>query len=65
MIAQWCQPTENIVENEIYDRLDGLAENVKASLDMISAYLKMNFLISQPKHMLWVLKRTVSLRWFF
>ena len=23
------------------------------------------FLISQPKHMLWVLKRTVSMRWFF
>ena len=32
MIAQWCQPTENIVENEIYDRLDALAEDVKASL---------------------------------
>ena len=26
---------------------------------------KNNFLISQPKHMLWVLKRTVSMRWFF
>ena len=24
-----------------------------------------NFLIFQPKCMLWVLKRTVSLRWFF
>ena len=24
-----------------------------------------NFLISQPKHMLWVLKRTVSMRLFF
>ena len=23
------------------------------------------FLISQPKHMLWVLQRTVSMRWFF
>ena len=22
-------------------------------------------LISQPKHMLWILKRTVSMRWFF
>ena len=21
--------------------------------------------ISQPKHMLWILKRTVSMRWFF
>ena len=26
---------------------------------------KNKFLISQPKHMLWVLKRTVSLRLFF
>ena len=30
-----------------------------------SMYRKFNFLISQPKHMLWVFKRTVSLRWFF
>ena len=27
--------------------------------------LKINFLISQSKHMLWVLKRTVSVRLFF
>ena len=26
---------------------------------------KFTFLISQPKHMLWVLKRTVSMRRFF
>ena len=30
-----------------------------------SAYWKTNFLTSQPKHMLWVLKRTVSVRRFF
>ena len=30
-----------------------------------SAYQKTNFLISQPKHMLWVLKRPVSMRRFF
>ena len=30
-----------------------------------SAYQKINFLISHPKHMLWVLKRTVSMRQFF
>ena len=30
-----------------------------------SVYRKINFLISQPKHMLWVLKRTVSMRRFF
>ena len=30
-----------------------------------SVYQKINFLISQPKHMLWVLKRTFSMRRFF
>ena len=30
-----------------------------------SGQLKIIFLISQPKHMLWVLKRTVSMRRFF
>ena len=30
-----------------------------------NAYLLNNFLMSQPKHMLWVLKKSVSLRRFF
>ena len=30
-----------------------------------SAYWKTIFFISHPKHMLWVLKRTVSMRRFF
>ena len=30
-----------------------------------SVYLKIIFLISQPELKLWVLKRTVSMRWFF
>ena len=30
-----------------------------------SAYWKIIFFISHPKHMLWVLKRTVSMRQFF
>ena len=30
-----------------------------------SVYWKSFFFISDPKHMLWVLKRTVSMRWFF
>ena len=30
-----------------------------------SAHQKIIFLFSQPKHMLWVLKRTVSMRQFF
>ena len=31
----------------------------------MSAYQKINFLISQPKHMLWVLIRTFSMRRLF
>ena len=30
-----------------------------------NVYLKINFLIAQSKHMLWVLQRTVSMRRFF
>ena len=30
-----------------------------------SAYWKIIFFITHPKHMLWVLKRTVSMRRFF
>ena len=30
-----------------------------------SAHIRINFLISRPKHMLWVLKRTISMRRFF
>ena len=32
---------------------------------VMSAYKVINCLISQPKHMFWVLKRTVSMRRFF
>ena len=32
---------------------------------LVTSVTKNNFLISQPKYMLWVLKRTVSMRWFF
>ena len=32
---------------------------------VMSAYKVVNCLISQPKHMLWVLKRTVSMRQLF
>ena len=38
---------------------------INSLLDTICSPSKFNFLISQPKHMLWVLKRTVSMRWFF
>ena len=32
---------------------------------VMTVYEVINCLISQPKHMLWVLKRTVAMRWFF
>ena len=38
--------------------------NIKQALSQESVPKKY-FLISQPKHMLWVLKRTVSMRRFF
>ena len=31
----------------------------------LRAYQQFNFLISQAKHMLWVLKRTITMRQFF
>lgn len=31
MIAQWCQPTVNITENDISDQFDRLAEETKCS----------------------------------
>ena len=39
--------------------------NIQLGLICNSAYQKINFLICQPKHMLWLLKRTVSMRRFF
>ena len=29
MLAQWCQPTDNVTHNEISDHLDSLATEVK------------------------------------
>ena len=39
--------------------------NLEARSLVKSAYQKINFLISQPNHMLWALKTTVPMRWFF
>ena len=44
------------------------SENVSVELPRPpdkSAYRKISFFISHPKHMLWILKRTVSMRRFF
>ena len=38
---------------------------VQVGLLLIVDNKKNNFLFSQPKHMLWVLKRTISMRRFF
>ena len=43
----------------------GLQVNIDIRTLVKSALRKFNFLISQPKYMLWVLKRTVSMRRFF
>ena len=41
-------------------------KNILQKMDTVKTeYLKFIILISQPKHMLWVLKRTVSMRRFF
>ena len=46
-----------------YDLCSNMKDLLQASDK--SAYLKIIFLISHSKHMLWVLKRTVSMRRFF
>ena len=42
-----------------------LVEDTSGEPFVKRVYQKNNFLISQPKHMLWVLKRTVTLKWLF
>ena len=39
--------------------------NTSYSKQAFSVFQKINILISQSKHMLWALKRTVSMRHFF
>ena len=46
-------------------RQDEAVQVIAISRLVKSVHQKIIYLISQPKHMLWVLKRTVSLRWFF
>ena len=53
-----------ILDSNCNDRTWSIAENVQMTLTL-KFVPKNNFLISQPKHMLWVLKRTVSMRQFF
>ena len=53
------------LRNKIFFFVHALTEGLfhdKPSRPLVkSVYQNINFLISQPKHMLWVLKRTVSM----
>ena len=46
-------------------RIKKILKNIIYRCPDKSVYWKIIFLISQPKHMLWVLKRTISIRRFF
>ena len=67
--AQVCieeQPLSFSTENQSQDELRDERQVGVSSMTLVwSAYQKINFLISQPKHVLWVLKRTLSMRRFF
>ena len=52
-----------VVNNQLYN-VYKINVCFRSSKDKEGSLL-INFLIFQPKHMLWVLKRTVSLRQFF
>ena len=49
----------------IMNYLFALQKNMISGFKLRVRIEKLNFLISQPKHMLWVLGRTVSMRRFF
>ena len=53
---------------QIVNKIFASSKNNVISLSLTcdkSAHWQIIFLITQPKHMLWVLKRTVSMRRFF
>ena len=54
------------VSTSVSEQLDNYLYRCQHSWTVVqSAYQKFNSLISKPKHMLWVLKRTVSMRRIF
>ena len=55
----------NDADTEPFDKKLFLCSLTNREQTFIYAYQKDNFLVSQPKHMLRVLKRTVSIRRFF
>ena len=67
-LQQPFECNEVIVENEQPEAIpEPFVPYVPAFHDMMtqSAYKKKYFLISQPNHTLWVLKRIISMRQFF
>ena len=71
-------PTSITINSEKYDNYDFFFEKIMSSLDMhvliVLSCLQIRvrngklyffILFFKPKHMLWVLKRTVSMRRFF
>ena len=68
-----CFQTQSIVVDDVWDKILDLLPHQKRQHSLKgaivrppdkSAYWKIIFLISHPNHMLWVLKRTVSMRRF-
>ena len=62
---KWLHPATQYLEmDSSFKRWLYIENATKKPLDK-SAKSKINFLITQQKDMLWVLKRTISMRWFF
>ena len=61
LISPLAQMSQKLTMMMIFQRCN----SATASPLVKSVYQKIIFLIYQPKHMLWVLKRTVSTRRFF
>ena len=63
-LTQYCTMGEKSCRNNFQHCTMG-KKSCRNYFQAQRAQLKNNFNISQPKHMLWVLKRTISMRWFF
>ena len=57
--------SSNWTENSIGLKLVNATPNNKYAGFQKKCLIKISFLISQPKHMFWVLERTDSMGWFF
>ena len=59
------KPLSKQAKKDVDDLIKAVLESKFLRTLAKSAYRKTDFLISQSKHMLWVLKRTISMRRFF